>query len=114
MNWKRLAKRVGIGIVTEAVRQPTIADVDEDTAIGLNDWAVESLQVSADNLPFPFIHDGKKELGSAWDIPANSWGIIFPAQRQFWLHYTVPQYYQVDKDIQKFRVINGRKKPMGY
>ena len=99
-----LIKQIGFGLLTEAVKQPTVQDVDIDTAIGLNQWAKDTLRVGEDNLPFPFIHSGDKSLGGNWDIPADSWGIVFPLQRQFWLHYGDNSY----------RVINGRTQPMGF
>ncbi len=100
----KLIKRIGFGLLTEAVKQPTVQDVDIDTAIGLNQWAKDKLRVGEDNLPFPFIHSGNKSLGGNWDIPADSWGIVLPLQRQFWLHYSDNSY----------RVINGRTQPMGF
>ena len=104
MKIDNLIKQIGFGLLTEAVKQPTVQDVDIDTAKGLNQWAKDTLRVGEDNLPFPFIHSGNKVLGGNWDIPADSWGIVFPLQRQFWLHYGDNSY----------RIINGRTQPMGF
>ncbi|NEZ62262.1 hypothetical protein D0962_05640 [Leptolyngbyaceae cyanobacterium CCMR0082] len=104
MNLRKLATNLGLRAISEATKTPTVEDIDARTAIAINQWAQSSpLNVLSDDLPFPFIHTGKKILGKNWEVPSSSWGVVFPFQRHFWLHYA--------QDQVKSRWINGREAP---
>ena len=101
MNLKDLAKTAGLAALQKALQPGSISLITYDTAIAINQWA-QSLKVPPDELPFPFIHDGSRELGNHWSIPENSWARVW-FQRAFWLHN--------NQGGTKSRWINGRQAP---
>ena len=101
MNLKDAAKAVGFALLEKALQPGSIDFITDKTAIAINQWA-GSLDVPLDELPFPFIHHGSKELGNRWSIPDNSWARIW-FQRAFWLHD--------NQAGTKSRWINGRQAP---
>ena len=102
MNLKDLAKTAGLIALEKALQPGSIDLITDKTAIAINDWAQSFLKVPADQLPFPFIHHGSKELGNRWGIPDNSWARVW-FQRAFWLHD--------NQGGTKSRWINGRQAP---
>ena len=102
LNWKKLATRVGLRAIAEAQRQPTAEDVDVRSAIALNKWARTNPEIPQGELPFPFIHDGNKEMSNAYEFPENAWGWVW-LQRSFWVRHLAT-------DI-RVRMINGRGSP---
>lgn len=99
MNWRNIATSLGLRAFDEVAKHPTVDDIQVQTAIAANVWALSIEGINEE--PFPSAGKGDNVLNDAFDI--TGWGWVW-LQRQFWLKHK--------KTGIESRWINGRKAPM--
>ena len=100
MNWRKLARAIGLKAIAEASRQPTVDDIKPETAIAAN---IGALSFRFEEEPFPDAVTGDRVVSDSFRIPDAGWGLVWGYQRQFWLEHKTSGV--------RSRWINGRTKP---